>query len=334
MRAGMQNRVPSNPLVPDFTPVPRRYRHDGWTAERQRAFIDALAATGSVSRAARRINMSSEGAYYLRRQPGAEEFRAAWDAALDHGVQQLVDIALERAFEGVPIPIFYKGEQCGEKRWYNDRLLMFMLKHHLPARYDPTPLPRGTLHPDTIAREAAENCPVCRERREAEEAAANLPPGESPEDKAWLDRTLKAYLLKVQSERQHRLAGEVVAADFTLRQLTHIELILDCGGEGMALIDAWANPARADGKPERWASGISRMLEEMRRGVWAEMGDPPRPALPLGDEPGPQGIWGGPTAHKRCKAQRDCERRIAEAQAEWEAAATEEGWKRWKDGRG
>jgi len=329
----MQNRHPSNPIVPEFTPVPRKYRHDGWTAERQRAFIDALAATGSVKHAAKRINMSPEGAYYLRRQPGAESFRAAWEAALDHGVQQLVDIALERAFEGVPVPIFYKGEQCGEKRWYNDRLLMFLLKHHLPARYDPTPLARGTRHPDTIAREAAENCPVCRERREAEQAEAALPPGESAEDKAWLDRALKGYLYKVQAERQHRLAGEVVAADFTLRQLTHMELILSCGGRGMALIDAWANPARAGGEPERWADGTSRMLDEMRRGVWAEMADPPRPSLPLGDEPGPQGIWGGPTADKRCKAQRDCERRIAEAQAEWEAAASEEGWKRWKEGR-
>ena len=32
----------------DFTPVPRKTkRSDGWTAERQRAFIAALSATGS-----------------------------------------------------------------------------------------------------------------------------------------------------------------------------------------------------------------------------------------------------------------------------------------------
>lgn len=30
-----------------------------------------LADTGSVSRAAQMVNMSPEGAYYLRRQPGA-----------------------------------------------------------------------------------------------------------------------------------------------------------------------------------------------------------------------------------------------------------------------
>lgn len=155
----MQNRTPiprdQRPPLPDFTPVPRKYRHDGWTPERQRTFIDGLAETGSVKHAAQRINMSPEGAYYLRRQKGAEEFRAAWDAALDFGVQSLADVAIERAKEGVPVPIFYKGEQVGEKRWYNDRLLMFILKHHMPSKYGAN-LGGGTKHPETIAREAAE----------------------------------------------------------------------------------------------------------------------------------------------------------------------------------
>jgi hypothetical protein len=40
---------PKQPLIP-FTPVPVRARHDGWTAERQIAFIEALAATGAVDK--------------------------------------------------------------------------------------------------------------------------------------------------------------------------------------------------------------------------------------------------------------------------------------------
>lgn len=45
--------------LPDFDPVPRmRARHDGWTPERQKAFIEALADTGSVSRAAAMVNMT------------------------------------------------------------------------------------------------------------------------------------------------------------------------------------------------------------------------------------------------------------------------------------
>jgi hypothetical protein len=129
----MKNRVPAPPnggKPIDFAPVPRKYRHDGWTPERQRAFIEALADTGSVHRAAAMVNMSPEGAYYLRRQPTAESFRAAWNAALDHGVQRMKDIAFERAVEGELIPILAGGKLIGYRRRYNDRLLMFCLRHY------------------------------------------------------------------------------------------------------------------------------------------------------------------------------------------------------------
>jgi hypothetical protein len=46
-----------------FTPVPRRFhRADGWSPERQQAFILALAATGSQRQAAHAIGMSAYGA--------------------------------------------------------------------------------------------------------------------------------------------------------------------------------------------------------------------------------------------------------------------------------
>ena len=115
--------------LPAFEPVPlKRQRHDGWTPERQRAFIGALADTGSVSRAARYVNMSQEGVYYLRRRPGAESFRRAWEAALDLGVQRLKDIAYERAIDGQLSPIFVAGKLKGFRRIRNDRLLMFCLR--------------------------------------------------------------------------------------------------------------------------------------------------------------------------------------------------------------
>jgi hypothetical protein len=84
----------------DFTPVARRYRHDGWTPERQKAFIAALAETGCVDRAARRVNIAQTNCYELRRAPGAESFRRAWDAALDFAVPKLKDVAFQRAIEG------------------------------------------------------------------------------------------------------------------------------------------------------------------------------------------------------------------------------------------
>ncbi|MFL9841465.1 LysR family transcriptional regulator [Sphingomonas sp. ST-64] len=131
----MQKRVPvkaedRSPL-PAFTPVPRKCnRHDGWTPERQRAFIEALADTGSVSRAARQVNMAQANCYTLRRAPGAESFRAAWEAALDFGVQRLKDIAFERAIDGELIPVFVGGRLMGYRRKRNDALLMFCLRHY------------------------------------------------------------------------------------------------------------------------------------------------------------------------------------------------------------
>jgi hypothetical protein len=134
MEQVMRNKVPvpreERPPLPDFTPVPLRYRHDGWTPERQRGFIEALADTGCVSRATAIVNMSLEGVYALRRQKGAEEFRAAWNAALDFGVQKLKDIAFERAIEGEMIPVFNKGKLMGYRRKRNDALLMFCLRHY------------------------------------------------------------------------------------------------------------------------------------------------------------------------------------------------------------
>jgi hypothetical protein len=100
----------ASPPLPDFTPVPRRYRHDGWTLERQRAFIEALADTGCVTRAASMVNMAQANCYALRRAPGADEFRRAWDAALDFGLKRLKDIAFERAIEGQLVPVFVAGK--------------------------------------------------------------------------------------------------------------------------------------------------------------------------------------------------------------------------------
>lgn len=130
----MQNRTPiaaeARPPLPDFTPVPRKYRHDGWTPERQKAFIAALADTGSVSRAAAMVNMAQANCYTLRRAAGAESFRRAWAAALDFGVARLKDIAFERAIDGYLVPVFVAGKLMGFRRKHNDALLMFCLRHY------------------------------------------------------------------------------------------------------------------------------------------------------------------------------------------------------------
>jgi hypothetical protein len=74
-------RRPPRRAVPPFDPVPLRSRRDGWTPERQRAFIRILHVKRSISAACRAVGMSRKSAYALRERPGAEGFAAAWDAA-------------------------------------------------------------------------------------------------------------------------------------------------------------------------------------------------------------------------------------------------------------
>ncbi|MFC4293053.1 hypothetical protein ACFOWX_11570 [Sphingorhabdus arenilitoris] len=121
-----------------FTPVPRkRSRADGWSAARQREFIAALADCGIVSAAAERVGMNRISAYRLRDADGAEEFAEAWDKAQNCGFARLQDIAMDRAVNGVAVPHYYKGEKVGETRWYDNRLLTFLLRQTQSRRFGP-----------------------------------------------------------------------------------------------------------------------------------------------------------------------------------------------------
>ena len=133
-RSATQTDAPPGAL-PRFTAVPLRARHDGWTPQRQRRFIEALASTGCVAEAARAAQMSLEACYVLRRRPNAHEFRRAWEQALDLACELLEDVAMTRAIGGVETPVYHFGEVVGTRRVYNDRLLMFLLRNRAPNRF-------------------------------------------------------------------------------------------------------------------------------------------------------------------------------------------------------
>lgn len=149
-----KRRRPARPgQLPAFVPVPRACnRHDGWTEQRQRGFIAALADTGSVKAAAHAVNMTPESAYQLRRHPEAHSFRQAWEAALALGVQQLEDVAMERALHGTQVPVYSYGKLIGTRTVYNDRLLMFILRNRAPTRF--------TADGRTVARRTSLNDPA------------------------------------------------------------------------------------------------------------------------------------------------------------------------------
>lgn len=124
----------------DGTPHPR---HDAITPERQRVFLEAFAATGSVTEAARQAGASRQAFYTLRHREPTGPFATAWESASDRATHRLADVAYERAIEGVEEPVFQRGEQVGTRRRYNDRLLMALLRVRNPAHYAPLPWRRG-----------------------------------------------------------------------------------------------------------------------------------------------------------------------------------------------
>ena len=143
---------PADPLA--FTPVPRkRMRRRGWSAARQREFIEHLAETGSVRAACRRMGVGEHQVYVLRNHPEGASFRKAWEAALDMGIQRIEDVAMDRALNGVDQPVFYHGEAVGERKVYNDRLLMFLLSNRAGDRFAAgNARPRGSVSPRELER--------------------------------------------------------------------------------------------------------------------------------------------------------------------------------------
>lgn len=124
-----------DPLLAFAPFIHKQPRRNSITPERQRAFVAHLAATGIVTQAARHIGKSMEALYKLRSRPGAEGFAAAWDAALERGVQRLEDCALERAIAGEERPVVSGGKLLGSYKRYDNNLLRFLLQHRMPQRY-------------------------------------------------------------------------------------------------------------------------------------------------------------------------------------------------------
>jgi hypothetical protein len=117
------------PPAADFDPVPLRHRVDGWTPERQRAYVEHLAETLCPDTAAALVGMSAESARQLRRRPGAEGFNAACDAALRKGLADRGRAALiDEAVNGRLVRRFYHGELISEERVRSPRLLLALIE--------------------------------------------------------------------------------------------------------------------------------------------------------------------------------------------------------------
>ena len=68
--------------------------------------------------------------------PGGAAFAAARQAALQQGALTLADVAFQRALKGTEEPVLGRdGQVLFYKTRYSERLMMFLLRAHLPERY-------------------------------------------------------------------------------------------------------------------------------------------------------------------------------------------------------
>ena len=115
--------------LPRFVPVPlARSRRDGWTPERQRAFLRALRDTGVVAAAARSVGMGVTSAYNLRRRKGAESFANAWAAVEHQARDRALEVVMHEAMHGTTRPRFYRGRFVGTRFGFDTQLALRALR--------------------------------------------------------------------------------------------------------------------------------------------------------------------------------------------------------------
>lgn len=260
-----------------FTPVPRQVQatRNTITADRQRAFIRALAETGSVTIAARVIGNAGKSLYSLKLVPGAESFAAAWDAAVQLGARQILDILVDHAINGTPEYIYKDGEIVAERRIFNHRMMMWIVTHAMPEYFGASTglVPHGATSSGMKKLKAKWE----KEWREEYERAADLSAGarraqEEREREEQRRELLPAVLVriyqnKVREERSYRLQGKTPSADMTLRQLTHIELYMEFAGMVEPEITRFFDSAHSD--PHPWETEAGRAIVAHREAAWA-----------------------------------------------------------------
>lgn len=187
----IQPEAPADPFA-NYTPVVLRARRDGWTADRQRQFLAALAETGCISDACKAVGVAPRSAHRLRTRPDAKAFARAWDLALLLAVPRLLAMAFERATHGAIRELWKDGVLIAESRQPSDKLLMFLLQHLRAGWFGPKRIGGGSLTHDADLHYAE----AVEELADNEEAADPLlmrdyeaePPAELPQpldDEDW-----------------------------------------------------------------------------------------------------------------------------------------------------
>ncbi len=102
-----------------------RGRHDGFTAERRRAFLEVLAKTGCVSDGARVAGVSTTTVDRWRRQDAV--FAKACETALHMAASHIETLAWERGVTGIEEPVWHHGKRVGTRLKRSDAIFRLLL---------------------------------------------------------------------------------------------------------------------------------------------------------------------------------------------------------------
>jgi len=87
------------PAIAEPTPAWRGQRHDGWTPDRRRVFLEAVADGASIRAACGRVGFTVSSASQLRRAAAGADFAIGWAAANLLARDRIADTLVDRAFD-------------------------------------------------------------------------------------------------------------------------------------------------------------------------------------------------------------------------------------------
>ncbi len=117
--------------VPSTTTLPaladRAQRYDGWTPDRQRTFLEAIAEGHTVVTACIKVGMAASSAYALRRRAAGTGFALGWRAANLLGRDKVADTLLARAIDGQVETVTRQNGDTVTRHRFDNRLASTML---------------------------------------------------------------------------------------------------------------------------------------------------------------------------------------------------------------
>lgn len=119
----MQTQMDSAPSTNPRTWI----RDDGWTVERQAAFLAAVAEGATVESACRHVGLSAASAYALRHRAAGASFALGWRAANLKARDKLADLLMSRVIDGNTDTVTAPDGKVVARHRHDNRLGLAML---------------------------------------------------------------------------------------------------------------------------------------------------------------------------------------------------------------